>query len=159
MAAQHTQTKPAQIAPRLFDQVRDAIRRRHYSPRTEQTYLHWIKRFILFSGRRHPREMGADEVTRFLSDLATTRHVAASTQNQALAALLFLVEEVLAMPLPWLDKLDHAKPSTRRPTVLTADEAAKLLSKLRGAKWLMASRPVRGRFAAARVPETPGQGR
>ena len=139
MAAQHTQTKPAQIAPRLFDQVRDAIRRRHYSPRTEQTYLHWIKRFILFSGRRHPREMGADEVTRFLSDLATTRHVAASTQNQALAALLFLYKEVLAMPLPWLDKLDHAKPSTRRPTVLTADEAAKLLSKLRGAKWLMAS--------------------
>ena len=79
------------------------------------------------------------KVTRFLSDLATTRHVAASTQNQALAALLFLYKEVLAMPLPWLDDLMHAKPSTRRPTVLTADEAAKLLSKLRGAKWLMAS--------------------
>ena len=125
--------------PRLFDLARDAIRRLHYSHRTEKTYLHWIRRFILFSGKRHPRELGAVEVTAFLTDLATTRHVASSTQNQALAALLFLYKEVLAMPLPWLDGLVHAKPSTRKPTALTADEARQLLAKLRGTKWLMAS--------------------
>lgn len=125
--------------PRLFDLVRDAIRRLHYSRRTEETYLQWIKRYILFSGKRHPREMGAVEVTAFLTSLATERHVASSTQNQALAALLFLYKEVLGMPLPWLDDLVHAKPSTRKPTVLTADEARQLLAKLRGTKWLMAS--------------------
>ena len=125
--------------PRLFDLTRESIRRLHYSRRTEQTYLHWIKRFILFSGKRHPRELGAAEVTAFLTDLATTRHVASATQNQALAALLFLYKEVLTAPLPWLDGLVHAKPSIRRPTVLTAEEAGALLKQLRGTKWLMAS--------------------
>jgi site-specific recombinase XerD len=124
--------------PRLFDIARDAIRRLHYSRRTEETYLHWIRRFILFTGKRHPREMGAAEVTAFLTDLATTRHVASATQNQALAALLFLYKEVIGAPLPWLDELVHAKPSQRKPTVLTADEACELLSKMRGTKWLMA---------------------
>src|SRR5688572_32461422 len=85
--------------PRLFDVVRDTIRRRHYSYRTEETYLHWIKRFILFSGKRHPRELGAAEVTAFLNHLVGERNVAAATQNQALAALLFLYKEVLAQPL------------------------------------------------------------
>jgi len=99
--------------PRLLDLTRESIRRLHYSHRTEETYLHWIKRFILFSGKRHPREMGAAEVTAFLTDLATTRHVASSTQNQALAALLFLYKEVLSAPLPWLDELVHAKPSNK----------------------------------------------
>ena len=94
---------------------------------------------FLFSGKRHPRDMGAVEVTAFLTDLATTRHVASSTQNQALAALLFLYKEVLNTPLPWLDDLVHAKPSTHKPTVLTANEAQQLLAKLRGTKWLMAS--------------------
>jgi integron integrase len=125
--------------PRLFDVAREAIRRLHYSRRTEETYLDWIRRFILFSGKRHPREMGEAEVTAFLTHLATTRHVASATQNQALAALLFLYKEVIATPLPWLDGLVHAKPSMHRPTVLTADEARELLSKLRGTKWLMAS--------------------
>ena len=126
-------------SPRLFDLARDAIRRLHYSHRTEKTYLHWMRRFIHFSGKRHPREMGAVEVTAFLTALATERHVASSTQNQALAALLFLYKEVLCTPLPWLDDLVHAKPSTRKPTVLTADEARRLLAKMRGTKWLMAS--------------------
>ena len=125
--------------PRLFDLARNAIRRLHYSRRTEETYLHWIRRFILFSGKRHPRELGAVEVTAFLTDLAVERHVASSTQNQALAALLFLYKEVLGTPLPWLDGLVRAKPSTRKPTVLTADEARHLLAKLHGTKWLMAS--------------------
>ena len=125
--------------PRLLDLAREAIRRHHYSYRTEETYLQWMKRFILFSGKRHPRELGAAEVTTFLNDLATTRKVAAATQNQALAALLFLYKEVIAEPLPWLDEVVHAKRPVRRPTVLTASEAHKLLSKLRGTKWLMAS--------------------
>jgi len=98
-----------------------------------------MRRFILFSGKRHPRELGAAEVTAFLNDLATTRKVAAATQNQALAALLFLYKEVIAEPLPWLDEVVHAKRPVRRPTVLTASEAHKLLSKIRGTKWLMAS--------------------
>ena len=137
----HVVEEPIEVTtrPRLFDLARDAIRRLHYSRRTEETYLQWIKRFILFSGKRHPRDLGAAEVTAFLTDLATTRHVASSTQNQALAALLFLYKEVIGAPLPWLDELVHAKPSMRKPTVLTADEARELLSKLRGTKWLMAS--------------------
>jgi hypothetical protein len=105
--------------PWLLDLVREAIRRRHYSYRTEEAYLHWIRRFIFFSGRRHPRELGAPEVTAFLNDLVARRHVAAATQNQALAALLFLYKEVLAQPLPWLEALEHAKQTARRPTVLT----------------------------------------
>jgi hypothetical protein len=137
----HVMEEPIEEAtrPRLFDLARESIRRLHYSHRTEQTYLHWIRRFILFSGKRHPRELGAAEVTAFLTDLATTRHVASATQNQVLAALLFLYKEVLAEPLPWLDELVHAKPSTRRPTVLTTAEARELLARLRGTKWLMAS--------------------
>jgi integron integrase len=126
-------------APRLLDLARDAIRRRHFSYRTEETYLQWMKQFILFSGKRHPREMGAAEVTAFLNDLATTRKVAAATQNQALAALLFLYKEVIAEPLSWLDDVVHAKRPIRRPSVLTASEAHKLLANLRGTKWLMAS--------------------
>jgi len=127
------------VRPRLFDVVRDTIRRRHYSYRTEETYLHWIRRFILFSGKRHPRELGAAEVTAFLNHLVAQRHVAAATQNQALAALLFLYKEVLAQPLPWLEGIEHAKRPIRRPTVLTEDEARQLLARLRGTKWLMAS--------------------
>jgi len=102
-----------------LDRVRDAIRRRNYSYRTEEVYVQWIKRFIYFSGKRHPERMGAAEVTAFLNHLAAERDVAASTQNQALSALLFLYREVLARPLPWLDELDRAKRPARVPTVLT----------------------------------------
>ena len=125
--------------PRLLDMARAAIRRRHFSYRTEETYLQWMKRFILYSGKRHPRDLGAAEVTAFLNHLAVERHVAAATQNQALAALLFLYKEVIADPLPWLDEVVHAKRPVRRPSVLTSGEALKLLGKMHGTKWLMAS--------------------
>jgi integron integrase len=125
--------------PRLLEQVRDAIRRRHYSLRTEETYVHWIKRFIYFSGKRHPRELGPAEVTAFLNFLARERDVAASTQNQALSALLFLYREVLATPLPWLDELQRAQRPARLPTVLTREEVQRLLGQMQGTKWLMAS--------------------
>jgi len=125
--------------PRLLDLVREAIRRRHYSDRTEEAYVHWVKRFILFSGKRHPVELGAAEVTAFLNHLVRERNVAASTQNQALAAILFLYKEVLAHPLPWLAELDHAKRPVRKPTVLTQAEAQALLARLSGITWLMAS--------------------
>jgi integron integrase len=134
-----TESTPPTRAPRLLDQVRDAIRRRHYSYRTEQTYIPWIKRFIFFSDKRHPKDMGAPEVTAFLSHLARDRDVAAATQNQALAALLFLYKEVLAQPLPWLDDIDRAKRPARLPTVLSSSEAHRLLTHMNGTKWLMAS--------------------
>jgi integron integrase len=129
----------AAARPRLLELAREAIRRRHYSYRTEETYLHWMRRFILFSDKRHPRELGAAEVTAFLNHLARERHVAAATQNQALAALLFLYKEVLAQPLPWLEGVEHAKRPVRRPTVLTEDEVRRLLARMHGTKWAMAS--------------------
>jgi integron integrase len=130
---------PGARPPRLLDQVRDAIRRRHFSYRTEETYVHWIKRFIYFHGKRHPREMAVVEATAFLNHLAKDREVAAATQNQALSALLFLYKEVLGQPLPWLDELERARRPARVPAVLTAPEAQRLLSQLRGTRWLMAS--------------------
>ncbi len=108
--------------PRLLDRVREAIRARHYSRRTEKTYVAWIKRYIFFHGKRHPAEMGAPEVTRFLTSLAVEGGVAASTQNQALGALLFLYREVLQQDLPWLDDVVRAKRSQRLPVVLTHEE-------------------------------------
>ena len=133
-------TKGPSIRPlRLLDQVRNAIGRRHYSTRTEETYIHWIKRFIYFHGKRHPRELGEAEATAFLNHLAREREVAASTQNQALSALLFLYKEVLDQPLAWLQGLERAKRPARMPTVLSRNEAKRLLAELRGARWLMAS--------------------
>jgi integron integrase len=119
--------------------VRDAVRRLHYSPRTEETYVQWIKRFIYFSGKRHPAGLGAAEVTAFLNYLSRERAVAAATQNQALSALLFLYREVIGKPLPWLDELDRARGPKRVPTVLTRAEVERLLSCMRASKWLMAS--------------------
>jgi len=137
MAEEHT---PAPAGPpRLLDQVRDAIRRRHYSYRTEQAYVHWVRRFIWFSGKRHPRGMGAEEVTAFLSHLASERDVAASTQNQALSALLFLYGQVLGVELPWMKGIVRAKRPLRVPVVLTRDEVRALLARLEGTKWLMAA--------------------
>ena len=125
--------------PRLIDQVRAAIRRRHYSLRTEESYIGWIKRFIYFQKKRHPAQMGEPEVTAFLNHLAVERDVAAATQNQALSALLFLYKEVLAQPLPWLDGLTRAKRPARLPTVLTVDEVRRILGGMKGDKWLMAN--------------------
>jgi integron integrase len=124
---------------RLLERVRNAIARLHYSDRTEETYVHWIKRFIYFSGKRHPAEVGAEEVTLFLNHLARERNVAAATQNQALSALLFLYKEVLEQPLPWLDQLERAKRPARMPTVLSRPEMQRLLGAMHGTKWLMAS--------------------
>jgi site-specific recombinase XerD len=132
-------TRPGDASPRLLDQVRDAIRRRHYSPRTEETYVHWVRRFIYFHDKRHPRELGAAEVTAFLNHLARDRDVAAATQNQALSALVFLYKEVLVRPLPWLDTLERAKRPARLPSVLTVGEVGALLAAMSGTKWLMAS--------------------
>ena len=123
--------------PRLLDQVRNAIRRKHFSLRTEQSYVHWIKRFILFHGKRHPREMGAAEVTAFLNHLARERQVASATQNQGLNAILFLYREVLSSPLGWLEGVDRAKRPGRVPTVLTQEEAARLLLQVDGTTKLM----------------------
>ncbi len=117
-------------APKLLDQVRSEIRKRHYSLRTEQSYIHWIKRFILFHGKCHPREMGAVEIEAFLSDLAVQQNVAASTQNLALSALLFLYREVLGVDLPWLDGITRAKKPQRRPVVLSRSEVRRLLDEL-----------------------------
>ncbi|PQA42371.1 integron integrase [Amnimonas aquatica] len=125
-------------APKLLDQIRAAIRLRHYSRRTEQAYVHWARRYVLFHGKRHPRELGAPEVESFLSALATERQVSASTQNQALAALLFLYREVLAQDLPWLENLTRAKPRERRPVVLTREETSNLLGRMSGTHGLMA---------------------
>lgn len=124
-------------SPKLLDQVRDVIRLKHYSIRTEQAYLGWIKRFILFHGKRHPKDMGADEVTRFLTHLAVAGNVAASTQNQALNAVLFLYREILKVDLPWLDGLQRAKKPARLPVVLTRDEVRRLLAQLDGTTWLI----------------------
>ncbi|HXZ50223.1 MAG TPA: integron integrase [Usitatibacter sp.] len=124
--------------PRLLDQLRERIRFRHYSVRTERTYAHWVRRFIVHSGMRHPSGLGAPEVTAFLSSLATERNVAASTQNQALSAILFLYKEVLRVELPWLDEVRRAKKPRRLPCVLTQAEVRMLLAHVDGVNGLIA---------------------
>ena len=123
--------------PRLIPCVREALRTRHYSLKTEKAYVHWILRFIRFHSRRHPAEMGATEITAFLNHLANANRVSASTQNQALSALLFLYRHVLDVELPWLDGLVRAKTAKRLPTVLTRTEVQSVLTNLTGTRWLM----------------------
>ncbi|MCM5682494.1 integron integrase [Schlegelella sp. S2-27] len=125
--------------PRLLDQIRHRARLLHYSLRTEDTYVDWVRRFILFHGKRHPREMGAAEVAAFLTHLAVDRQVAASTQNQAKAALLFLYGQVLGLDLPWLADVVAAKVPRRLPVVLTQREARDLLLQMNGTMWLAAA--------------------
>lgn len=120
----------AQGSPRLLDRVRARLRVLHYSMRTEVAYLGWVRRYILFHGKRHPAEMGKVEVEAFLTSLATERGVSAATQNQALSALLFLYREVLDVDLPWLDDVVRAKKPSRLPTVLTREETAALLGRI-----------------------------
>jgi integron integrase len=124
--------------PRLLDQVRDALRLRHYSLRTETTYIQWIKRFILFNGKRHPLEMGEQEITAFLTYLAVEKHVSPSTQNQALAAILFLYKEVLERGLEWMDDIVRAKRPERIPEVLSPDQVRQLIEHLNGNHQLLA---------------------
>jgi integron integrase len=125
--------------PKLLEQARDAIRLRHYSIRTEESYLRWMKQFILFHNKRHPAQMGEPEVTAFLSHLAVDRKVSSSTQNQALAALLFLYKEVLKQPLDWLDNIQRAKKPERLPLVFTRQEVRSILMHLEGSKWIVGS--------------------
>ena len=125
--------------PKLLDRVRDKIRLKHYSIRTEQAYVDWIRRFILFHDKRHPKEMGAADVEAFLTHLAVRGNVAASTQNQARSALLFLYKEVLGQELPWLDNVEPAKRPQRLPVVLTHAEVKAVLDRLSGTHRLMAN--------------------
>jgi integron integrase len=125
--------------PRLLELVRAALRTRHYSPRTEKAYIGWIRRFILFHGKRHPETMSETEIGAYLSYLATDAKVSASTQNQALAALLFLYQEILGRKLEWLGDLVHAKRPAHVPVVLTRAEARAVLACLDGAPHLVAA--------------------
>lgn len=129
---------PMEDKPKLLDQMRDILRRRHYSIRTEQTYVDWVRRFILFHHKRHPRDLAESEITAFLTSLAREGHVAASTQNQALSALLFLYKEVLKQELGWLDAVERAKRPVRLPVVLAKNEVRKIFSNMLGTHRLMA---------------------
>lgn len=126
-------------SPRLLDQVREVIRIKHYSIRTEQAYVQWIRRYILHHDRRHPQELGAAELSAFLSALAVQGKVFASTQNQALNAILFLYREVLKITLPWLEGVQRARKPQHLPVVLTRDEVKRVLARLNGTVWLMAA--------------------
>jgi len=123
----------------LFDHVRRRLRLKHYSLRTERVYLQWMRRFIFANDARHPRELGGAEVERFLSTLATDGNVAASTQNQALSALLFLYREVLRIDLPWMENVVRARRPRRVPVVLSCTEVERLLAAMDGQAWLLAS--------------------
>lgn len=122
---------------RLLDQVRYAIRARHYSIRTEEAYVQWIRRYILFHDKRHPKDMGASEVNRFLTYLAVDKRVAASTQNQALSGILFLYQEVLHQDIEYLSNVVRAKKPKNLPVVFTRQEVKSVLNSLSGTKWIM----------------------
>jgi site-specific recombinase XerD len=122
----------------LLDQARDVMRLRHYSLRTERSYCDWIERFIRFHRMRHPREMSETELSAFLTHLARDGQVAASTQNQALSAILFLYQQVLRQEIGWLDNVERASRPARLPVVLTRDEVRRILNHLHGTFRLMA---------------------
>ena len=135
---QNNEISPAEPAkPKLLDQVRHRCRLRHLALSTENSYVNWIRRYILFDNKRHPQEMGAAEVTAFLTDLAVEGHVAASTQNQALSALLLLYREVLGQDFGWLDEVVRAKKPKRLPVVFSPEEAIGVIGQLHGVRWLM----------------------
>jgi integrase len=125
--------------PKLLEQVRNTLRVNHYSLRTEEAYLQWIRRFILFHGKRHPAEMGAPEIDAFLSHLAVEGDVSASTQNQALNAIVFLYKHVLKIDLGDFSQFTRAKRPRKLPVVLTQNEVARLLNALEPPFWLMAT--------------------
>ena len=126
-------------SPRLIDQVRDVLRREHYSISTEKNYIQWIKRYIHFNNKRHPNQMGAEEIEAYLSYLARNKRVSPSTQNQALNAILFLYKKVLKIELPWMDNIVRAKRKKNLPVVFTRDEVRALLAQFDGTKWLVFS--------------------
>jgi integron integrase len=124
---------------KLLDQVRETIRTKHYSYRTEQTYVQWIRGYILFHGKKHPKDMGEEEINRFLKYLAVQRNVAASTQTQALSALLFLYKQVLRQDIGLIENIHRAKQPVRLPVVFSRDEVRRLMRNLQGEKHLMAN--------------------
>lgn len=132
-------TPEAKPTPKLFPMIIERLRVKHYSKRTEEAYVQWIKRYILHHDKRHPRDMGASDVESFLTHLAVARNVSASTQNQAKSALLFLYKEVLEIELPWLDNVTQAKAPKRLPVVLNKQEVQALLNRLDGTTWLIVS--------------------
>lgn len=132
-------TPEVKPAPKLFPLIVDHLRDRNYSIRTEESYIQWIKRYILFHSKRHPREMGSTEVEAFLNHLAVEKKVSASTQSQAKSALLFLYNEVLGFDLPALENVTKVKAQKRLPVVLSTQEVQAVLSKLEGTAWLMVS--------------------
>jgi integron integrase len=129
---------PSVNKPKLLDQVRNVIRVKHYSIRTEEVYVQWVRRFVLFHNKRHPQDMGEREISEFLTHLATVGKVAASTQNQALNAIVFLYKEVLKQDVGILEGVEWAKKAQHLPVVLTKEEVKKVLCQLKGTKWLMA---------------------
>lgn len=132
------QTPSIPREPRLLDQIRDALRRRHYSYRTEKAYLQWARRFILFHDKRHPQEMGEPEVAAFLTHLAVNRRISASTQNQALNAILFLYKQVIGRDIGLIQGVVRAKRPGRLPVVMTREEVQTVLRRLSGRDWLLA---------------------
>lgn len=134
-----TQNQATNQPPKLLDQVVAKMRVNHYSLRTEKSYIDWIKRYIWHFDKRHPKDMGAEQVEVFLTYLAVQRNVSASTQNQAKSALLYLYKEVLGVELPWLDNVTQAKVPQRLPVVLTQAEVQAVLSRMDGTMWLIAS--------------------
>lgn len=130
---------PEKQAPRLIEQVRDVLRREHYSISTEKNYIQWIKRYIYFHNKQHPKELGAEHIETYLTYLARQRNVAPPTQNQALNAILFLYKKVLKIELPWMDNIVRAKRKRYLPVVFTREEVKALLSQFDGTKWLIFS--------------------
>jgi site-specific recombinase XerD len=148
---------PVRDKPKLLDLVRDVIRRKHYSIRTEQAYVDWIKRFIIYHNKRHPAEMAEEEVAQFLTHLARDLDVAASTQNQALSALLFLYKEVLKQEIGWLEKVERARKPAKLPVVLTRSEVKEIFAHLHGTQaygWFA----LRKRIAVDGMCSPTGQG-
>jgi len=142
---------------KLLDQVSEVMRFKHYSLRTEQTYREWIKRFILFNGKRHPRDMGPAEISRFLSDLAVRGRVAASTQNQAFNALLFLYREVLHLEMGQIENVERASRPARLPVVLSKEEAGRVLGGMTGTFQLNPERIASSSPGLSRGGTTPGE--
>ena len=124
--------------PKLLDPVRNLIRAKHYSIRTEETYVGWIRKFVLFHGKKHPKDLGEKEIRSFLTHLAVNRKVAASTQNQAFNALLFLYRNVLGIEFGELKDVQRAKKPRKLPVVFTKDEIRQIINQLDGSKWIMA---------------------
>jgi hypothetical protein len=142
----------------LTEAVSNTIRRLHYSPRTEEAYLHWVREFVHFHRRRHPREMGAAEVTAFLNDLAVHRRASASTQNQALCALVFLYRKVLELEMPALDGLERAQRPQHLPNVLSRRDVVALLGRLEASIPPAGAAPLRRRAARSGGPLAAGEG-